>query len=281
MYIDSHTHLDFETFDHDRPEVIARACAQGITGQLIAGVRPEHWPRQRALAATWPGLRWTAGLHPQVAAELDPAARRAALDALPAAFEGPHPACAIGEIGLDRQFVDRATLPAQTESFRAQLAYARDRDLPVVLHIVATHGHALELLRRDGLPRAGGVVHSYSGSADTAAAYLALGLHIGFVATLCRPEARKLHRAARAIPDDRLLIETDAPTQAPPGHARRNEPALLPVVATALAALRDTQPERVLATTSRNAETLFGSFASFATVDPTVESELEKGRCTE
>lgn len=262
MSIDSHNHLDFDDFDADRAAVIARARAAGVTGQIIAGVRPEDWPRQRALAAAWPDLRWTAGLHPQLAATLDAPARAAALDALPAAFEGAHPACAVGEIGLDRQFVDRATVAAQTESFRAQLAFARDRDLPVVLHIVATHGKVLEWLNRDGLPRAGGVVHSYSGSADMAENYLRLGLHIGFVGTICRPAAQKLHRAARVVPDDRLLIETDAPTQSPPGHARRNEPAALPVVAAALAAHRGTTAEHILAATRRNAETLFGPFAS-------------------
>lgn len=273
--IDSHTHLDFETFERDRDAVLDRARAAGVVGQIIAGVRPEHWPRQRALAARHPDIKWTAGLHPQVAAELAPAARDAALDALPSALDGEHPACAIGEIGLDRQFAPRDTLPAQRAAFRAQLALARERDVPVVLHIVATHGEARDILARDGLPRAGGVVHSYSGSADMSARYVELGLHIGFVATVLRPAADKAHRAARAVPLERLLIETDAPTQSPPGHPRRNEPALLPLIARRIAELRGADVDTIADATRRNAETLFGPFASIRRPPDTPANDRE------
>lgn len=259
-YVDSHSHLDFAVFDGDRDAVLERARAAGIGGHLVAGVDPAGWVRQRALAARYPGIRWTAGLHPQVAAEMTVGAIDAALAGLPAQFEGPHAASGLGETGLDKLFACSETMDVQVHAFRAQLALARELDQPLVLHILHTHGRAMALLKADGLPKAGGVIHSFSGNAELARQYVKLGLCIGFVGAVCRPNARKLHGAAAAVPDERLLIETDAPDQSPPDHPRRNEPTALLAVAEAVARIRGRRPEDVLVLSTRNSERLFGVF---------------------
>ncbi len=261
---DAHCHLDDAAFDADRDAVLARSRQAGVVGWLVAGVEPSTWARQRALAVAEPGVRWAAGLHPCAVARATPAEVEAALAELPTCFEGARPASALGETGLDTRFVPRDTLEAQLRALRAQLALARALDMPVVLHLngPGTHGRALAVLRGDGLPRRGGVVHAYSGSAELVADYVALGLFVSFAGTVARAEARRVHAAARATPLARLLAETDAPDLALPGAPRRNEPAALPDVLRALAGVRGEEADVLGERTARNAADLFGAFAA-------------------
>ena len=258
MYIDAHCHLDVARFDADRAAVMACAEAQGITGYLVAGVDPEGWRRQRQLAAAHRSVAWVAGLHPVSVAKMDAEERARAMEELPQCFTGDTPAIGVGETGLDRRFAAPETLPIQVEVMRAHLALARDADLPVVLHVVAAHGHTLDVLRRDGLPAAGGMVHSYSGSADLVAEYVALGLSISFAANVVRPAAKKVRRAVSAVPRDRLLVETDAPDQSPAGPRVRNEPTALLDVARCVAELRGGATDEILALSRSNLERIFG-----------------------
>lgn len=266
MYIDAHAHLDDAAFDADRADVLARARSAGVTGHVCAGVEPALFGRQRALARDTPGLVWTAGLHPCVAATASESAIAAAIDALPDAFSGPCAAVAVGETGLDTRFCPRETLDVQLAAFRTSLAMARALDRPVVLHLngPGTHARALALLRADGLPRAGGMVHACSASAEVVADYVALGLFISFAGTVCRPEARRVHEAARRVPGERLLAETDAPDLGLPGGPRRNEPAALWPIGCALAALRDEPVEHVLGRSAAACRQLFGPFDAVA-----------------
>jgi TatD DNase family protein len=262
MYVDAHCHLDDDRLAEIEAEVFARAALAGVTGFVVAGVDPASWARQRALCARRAGVRWTAGLHPCAVASLTAEATREAMAALPAAFVGAHAATGLGETGLDTRFCARETLPRQTDVFRASLALARALNVPVVLHLngQGTHARALALLRGDGLPRAGGMVHAYSGSAELVSEYVALGLHISFAGTVCRPEARKVHAAARAVPAARLLLETDAPDLTPPDLPRPNEPAALLAVAGAVAALRGVSAADLLARSAAACAELFGDF---------------------
>jgi TatD DNase family protein len=280
VYIDAHAHLDDAAFDADRAAVLARARAAGVTGHVCAGVDPASWARQRALARSVPGVRWTAGLHPCVAATASRDGTSSALDALPDAFTGETPAVAVGETGLDTRFCERQTLEAQVAVFRTSLALARAIDRPVVLHLngPGTHARALAVFRADGLPRAGGMVHAYSGSAELVRDYVALGLHVSFAATVCRPDARKVHAAARRVPGERLLVETDSPDLSPPSAPRRNEPAALRPVAAALAALRGEDPHELLVRSAAACEHLFGPFhAPFAGAPSTDRPVTETG----
>src|SRR5690606_10769073 len=123
--------------------------------------------------------------------------------------------------------------------FREQLALAREVDLPVILHVLSAHGRAIELMREDGLPRAGGVMHRYSGPPDLVLIYEAMNLHVSFTGIICQPRANKPRAAAQRVSLERLLVETDAPFQTPAPHQPgRNEPAFLPTVIAELAALR-------------------------------------------
>ncbi len=253
--MDAHCHLDLPAFDADRAAVWARAVAAGVGAAVVAGIEPAGWPAQRALVAANPALRWTAGLHPCWAHTVPLAD---ALAALPAAFEGPDAAVGVGEIGLDRRRAFAPHLDAQRAAFRGQLAVARALDRPVVLHVVRAHGEALDRLRADGLPRAGGMVHSFSGSAEVAQAYVALGLHVSFTGALAHPTAHRARAAAQAVPLSRLLVETDAPDQPLPGAPDRNEPAQLVAVLAALAALRGVSVAALGAATTANAQALFG-----------------------
>ncbi len=261
MYVDAHDHLDDASFDADRDAVFTRAHAAGVTGFVVAGVDPASWARQRALARARDDVRWTAGLHPMRCGQLDDPACDAALAALPDCFAGDAPASGVGETGLDTHFVPRDTLDRQLRCFRAQIDLARRLDRPIVLHIVGpgTHGRVLDTLRADGVPAAGGMVHMYGGSAELVRAYVGLGLCLSFGGPVAHPKARRLRAAAVEVPPDRLLLETDAPDLAPAGFGPRNEPASLPIVAAALAALRGEPAEVILARAAARTRALFGA----------------------
>jgi TatD DNase family protein len=264
--IDTHCHLDDPAFDADRDSVFARARDAGIEGFVLAGVDPGTWERQRRLVLRQRGVIRAAGVHPMVAAKLDAEDLAAALAALRAEFAGDGAARAVGEIGLDARFVPRQTLDHQLEAFRAQVALAHELALPLVLHVLGrgTHTRCLDALRRDGVPRRGGVVHAFSASAEVAAEWATLGFHVGFAGPVARPSAERAHRAAAAVPIGLLLLETDSPDLAPPAPAgsppgfRRNEPTALLDVAAAVAQIRGLTREAVLEAAAGNAERLFG-----------------------
>lgn len=258
MY-DSHCHLQHPRFDADRDDVITRARAAGVTGMLLAGVDAADLALQDAIVARYPELAQCVGLHPMVVAELTDDAVDAELDAVSARVRSRRPA-AVGETGLDRRSIlPASSLPRQERVFRWHLALAADAGLPVVLHVVRAHELALRVL---GDGRTAGVVHSFSGSAEIAQAYVKRGLHVSFCATVTFPEARRIHAACRAVPLDRLLVETDAPDQPPDGaRGARNEPGWLPQVIAAVARLREEDPSAIAAATEANARRLYGMTA--------------------
>jgi len=263
--IDSHCHLDDDAFALDLPAALARARAAGVEGCVCAGVDPDGWRAQSALALTYPGLWVMYGLHPRWVAVRDPAALDLDLDALAAAcegrgaFRGCAPPIALGEVGLDRsRHVPDDSIDQHVAAFSAQLAIARARSLPVVLHVVRAHGLALDWLRCVGLSQEGGVLHSYSGSAEMVPDFAALGLMFSFSGAVTAPAARKLHRAAATVPDDRLMIETDSPDLTPTSRLPlRNEPAFLADVCAEVARLRGQPFADVAALTARNTRAVF------------------------
>ena len=267
---DSHCHLHDARMAAVRKGAIERAAAAGVRAVLLAGVDELGWRDEDELFRQPQPLRVLIayGLHPQVVPLLDEAELRRQLDALGRTLRGepladgttlarPH---ALGEIGLDALTDQtKACLPRQESVFREQLALARELDRPVVLPLLRAHEPALKLLKRDGLPRAGGVVHSFSGSAELCGEYVKLGLHISFAGSVTYPNARRLHAAAIAVPSERLLVETDAPDQTPsPRKSLANEPAFLGDVIEAVARLRGETPARIAELTDDNAHRLLG-----------------------
>jgi TatD DNase family protein len=231
--------------------VLARAREAGVAAIVNVGFDEARWATTAALAAAHDGVYAALGLHPHEAAAWDDGLR----GRLRAALAGPK-VVALGEIGLDF-YRDRAPRAAQRAAFAAQLALARELALPVVIHSRAAEDEAVTMLVEAAVAR--GVLHSFSGSPDTARRALDAGLHLSLTGPVSYPKAEGQRALARAIPLDRLLLESDCPYLAPqPRRGRRNEPAFVRFTAEAIAGARGEPVERVLAVTTTNARRLFG-----------------------
>lgn len=259
--IDSHCHLDKPEFDADRDAVLARARAAGVTEVIVPAIGPDGWEALAAFAARTPGVHFGLGIHPQLLPELDPRGDERRLADLDAALARGG-AVGVGECGLDLGTAApgagpfAAPMERQLTVLRGHLELARRHRLPVLLHCLRAHDALLALLKEAPLPR-GGVLHSYSGSAEQVRGYAGRGLWFSFAGPLTYERARKPAQAARAVPRDRLLVETDAPDQTPRPHRGRNEPAYLAETAAALAAALGLPLAEVDALTSGNARALF------------------------
>ncbi len=254
---DTHCHLQ-ELDDVD--EAIARARAAGVERMLLAGVGPEQWDRDDALAARHDTLSLSYGLHPQLVATLDDAACDGIVRALDERLQRRSArVVAVGEIGLDGVGERRDSLERQERVFRAQLELARAHRLPVALHVLREHPRALAILRDEPLP-SGGVLHSCSASPELVREYVALGLHVSFSGSITwHGGANKAARAAHKVPRDRLVVETDAPDQTPePQRPGRNEPAFLVAIVEAIAHLWGVDFAEAGRITDGNARRLFG-----------------------
>jgi TatD DNase family protein len=254
--IDTHCHLDKAEFDPDRDEVVARARAAGVGALVVPAIGPYGWARLEAWSRRAPGVHFGLGIHPQLLPALDPRDDDRHLADLDAALARGG-AVGVGECGLDGPTADAgAPLERQLAVLRGHLALARRHRLPVMLHCLRAHDALLAVLREEPLP-AGGVLHSYSGSAEQVAPYAALGLHFAFAGPVTYERARRPLAAARAVPRDRLLLETDAPDQTPRPRRGRNEPAFLPAIAAALAGALGLEVAELDALTTANARALF------------------------
>ncbi len=248
MLFDSHAHLDAPQFDEDREALLASLPEQGIAACLTCGSDVASSRASIAQAEQYGYIYAAAGIHPHEVAkaqagDLDEVARMLA-----------HPkVCALGEIGLDFYY-DFSPRDLQEEYLTKQLYLAYETKKPVVLHVREAHGAMIDLLTRlqGSLPK--GVLHCYSGSAESVAIYEKLGFHISFAGSLTFKNAEKLRLAAKAVSLDRLLIETDSPYLAPvPMRGKRNNPALVRHVCQRLAELRGRTFEEMAERTYQNA----------------------------
>lgn len=253
--IDTHCHLDGPAFAADRDAVLARARAAGITDVVVPAIGPAGWGALARLSRETPGVHHGLGIHPQLLPEVDPRDDDRHLADLEAALSRGG-AVAVGECGLDAPSAGGAPMDRQVAVLRGHLRLARRFSLPVMLHCLKAHGELLALLEAEP-PAAGGVLHSFSGSADQVRPLARLGLHFSFAGPITHERARKPVAAARAVPRDRILLETDAPDQTPRPRRGRNEPAYLPIVAAAVARALDATLAEVDALTSANARSLF------------------------
>ena len=164
----------------------------------------------------------------------------------------------LGECGLDRAVNKAPTVvQRQSKAMIEQLKIAREHDLPLVLHVVRAHGLAIDLLAEHGVSHAGGMVHSFSGSAEVARAYQNLGLHISFSTGIFKGSPERVRSAIRAVAPERLLIETDSPDQAPPENHGCNEPYNLKRVLRAVATARGDDEGALAQSTTANVRRLF------------------------
>jgi TatD DNase family protein len=258
MLIDIGANLTHDSFAQDLDEVIERARANGVARMVVTGADLPHSMAAHALAQQYPGTLYaTAGIHPHHATSYaDPVL--AALEALAA-----HPdVVALGECGLDF-YRDFSPHDVQKKAFEAQLELAVSLKMPVFLHQRDAHASFLEILSRyrHKLPRA--VAHCFTGNEEELAAYMDLDLHIGITGWIC--DERRGHHLCdliARIPEDRLMIETDAPyllprDLIPKPRARRNEPMYLGHVCEAVARCMGAGREEVASATTRTASSFF------------------------
>ncbi|MBI2154973.1 MAG: TatD family hydrolase [Candidatus Rokubacteria bacterium] len=254
MLFDTHAHLHFPEFADDLPAVLERARGVGVRWMLTIGTSVEGSQAALTLAEREPDLYAAVGIHPHDAAEAD----EAAFEELRRLAEASDRVVAIGEIGLDF-FRNLSPRDVQAEVFRRQLDLARRVRKPVLIHCREAHAETLEILRVEGVPVAGGIMHCFSGDAEVARRCLDLGLFISLAGPVTYPNARKLPEVVRLAPEDRLVVETDCPFLPPqPYRGKRNEPAHLPITAARVAELKGLPAEAFGARMAENALTLFG-----------------------
>lgn len=248
--IDSHCHLDFDAFQHDRSPVWSRCLERGLTHLLIPGTDPEQWLRAAALCEQNDGWVFAAGVHPWWQSQQDDKWLAACRHML------QHPLCvAVGECGLDKR-ID-TPMDQQLAWLDTHLALAQEARKPVILHCVKAHNELIRCLKRYRLPE-GGVVHAFSGSADQARTYWQMGLRLGVGGVITYERARKTRDAVAVVPVEALLLETDAPDMPLAGRqGERNSPEYLPEIAVTLAQLRGAPVEDIARQTSDNARALF------------------------
>ncbi|MBO4600163.1 MAG: TatD family hydrolase [Bacteroidales bacterium] len=258
--IDTHCHLYDEAFDNDRSQAVSRALDAGVSLMLLPAIDSHSHDRQEALANTYPGhFRQMMGLHPtSVTAdfepELDLVQKKLFAQDIPDAA-GPR-YVAVGEIGLDLYW-DKSYLEQQLHVLRQQILWAQQTDLPVCLHVRKAHNELFNLLRDLNLPRYKGVMHCFGGSVQEAHKAVEMGFHIGIGGVVTFKNAT-LAEVARAVPLDRILLETDAPYLAPvPHRGQRNESAYIPLIAQCIATLRGITFQQVAETTTLAARQLF------------------------
>ena len=254
---DSHAHYDDARFDADRAEVLAALAVPtaedpvGVRFVLSCGDSMESSRKNIELSRRYSFLFAAGGVHPHEAKGF----RDADLNVLKAWYEQKQ-IVAIGEIGLDYHY-DFSPRDAQKRVFAAQLQLAKTLNAPVVIHDREAHADVYEQIRASGVRR--GVMHSYSGKKELLRDYLNLGFYVSFSGSVTFPNASGLLECAAAVPDERLLIETDAPYLAPvPYRGRRNDSHLMYATACRLAELRGCTPEELIAQTRDNAKRLFG-----------------------
>ena len=251
-WFDSHCHVDEEQFDEDREETLARMRDSGVTRFAVIGSDMATSRRALAFAHARQGAAAAVGIHPHEAKGF----REEDLEELKEMFLTGG-ANAIGEIGLD-YYYDLSPRETQIIVCRAQMELAWEIGAPVAFHIRDAHGEMLELMKSMKGRLTEGIIHCFSGSAETAKEYLRLGYMISFAGPLTFKKAPRLQEAAKLVPRDRLLIETDSPYLAPePKRGRRNEPANVRYVGLKLAELRGEDPEEVAAYTTENAMRIY------------------------
>jgi TatD DNase family protein len=252
-FVDSHAHLADPAFDDDRDAVIARARDAGATAIVSIGESIAAADRAAHLASAYPGFIYhTAGVHPHDAAHFDPTRDLTSIRRHIVAG-----AVAVGECGLDYHY-GHSPREAQRAAFESQLQIARELAVPVVVHSRDADADMTAMIADAAAWGVRGVLHCFTGPQAVAEAALAVGWFISFsgIVTFKKWEDVAL---LQLVPDDRLLVESDAPYLAPvPHRGKRNEPALVPNTIARLADARGTTTEFVAEQTAANARRFFG-----------------------
>ncbi len=257
MLIDSHCHLEYKGLVEDQAGVLDRARQAGVGGFLSISTRQREWAQVIATAEREADVWASVGIHPHEADGHADMGEAALLEA------AAHPrVIAIGETGLD-YYYDKSDRLVQQELFRRHIAVSRATGLPIIIHTRDAEADTAAILR-DEMAKGGfpALIHCFTASADFARIVLDLGLTISLSGIVTFKNASDLQAIAAIIPEDRLLVETDAPFLAPvPNRGKVCEPAFVADTARFVAELRGVSPEALAAATSKNFMKLFSKAA--------------------
>jgi len=250
MLFNTHSHVDTgRQFAQDRDDVLARAREMGVSQLMVIGFERALLPITLGFAERHDWVWAAVGIHPTSALEWGPDAEAE----IRAAARHPR-VKALGEVGLDYYWKDRAPFDVQRDVFRQQIRLARELGLPLVIHNRDAHEDVVRILEEEGAGEVGGIMHCFSGDWEMAQRCLALNFYIGIGGTVTYKNNPVGQDVARRLPLDRIVLETDDPYLAPvPYRGKRNEPGYVRIVAEFLAELRGTTLEEIAAATTANA----------------------------
>lgn len=250
--VDTHAHLHFHQFEKDLDQIIKKLDSYKFTFVINVGTDVEDSKKALALSEKYEKLYCSIGIHPHEAG-------RAPKDFLHNFEEllKNKKVVAIGECGLD-YYRMLSPKELQREVFEKQLKFAKDMDMPLIVHIRDAYDDAYEILSKVGLPASGGVVHAFSADEEWALKFVELGMYIGVGGPVTYPNNHTLRRVVRVVGIENILIETDCPYLAPqPMRGKRNEPIYVRFVVEEIAKILDMDIEDVAETIVKNAEELF------------------------
>lgn len=259
IFVDSHCHIDGEAFDADRDEIVERAKNAGVKFMLTVGTgNPHNGEIERAVrvAAKYENVFASVGVHPHDARLYDEKAEKHLIELVKMSER----VVAWGEIGLDFYY-DHSPRDVQTEVFKRQIRVAKDLNLPVIIHSRDANDETVEILREEcsGEDFRGGVMHCFGGTAEMARDLLEIGFLISFAGNVTFKKADNLREAARVVPLEKLLIETDCPFLTPvPFRGKRNEPAYVIHTAEFLADFYGVELKKLAEQTTSNFTEFFG-----------------------
>jgi len=251
VLVDSHCHLNFEPLGQDIEGVLTRAQDAGVAHMLCVAVTLEKFPEVKGLADAHANIYASVGVHPNERTGEEPDVERLM------ALADDHNVVAVGETGLD-YYRSEGDLEWQRDRFRVHIRAARKAKKPLIIHTREAAADTLRIMTEEGAEDAGGVMHCFTESWETARRALDLGFYISFSGIVTFRTADALREVARKVPADRLLIETDCPYLAPvPYRGKTNEPALVRYVAECVAAERGSTADAIADLTTENFFNLF------------------------
>lgn len=252
MLFDTHTHLNVDTFQSDRQEVIERARFAGVKGFGVVGFDYPTIKMAQQLAEKNKDMVTIIGWHPTEAAYFNQQAEQYLQQQLDAPW-----VVGLGETGLD-YYWHTSSPDVQEKTLRRQLAIARERHLPVIIHDREATADCYRILKDENVQDFGGIMHSFSEGSEWAKKFLDLGMHLSFSGTVTYSNAEDIQAACKLVPGGRLLIETDSPYLAPqPKRGLRNESTFVYHVAQKVAQLREQSTTEIAQQTFNNACQLF------------------------
>ncbi len=253
--VDTHVHINFDSFDSDRDEVAEAWRQAGVAHLVHSCVEPSEFKKIQAIAQRYPEISMAVGLHPLA---MDKWTDGTAEEIAALAASEPK-VVAIGEMGLD--FFKADNQAVQTQAFLAQLKVAQSLNLPVIIHCREAAKEMAVLLESfiQAHGPVAGVMHCWTGNPEETQQFLNLGFFISFSGIVTFKSAQQVKASAQMVPSDRILIETDCPflSPVPKRNEKRNQPAFVRYVAEQVAELRGVSLSVLAAQTTKNAQTLF------------------------